>query len=82
MLDTGLTVNDLLFLGQGALLTLAITAIAVAGGTVLGVAFGVARSQLSPWLLLPLTVLLLHVHSWVAAWHLQCRCPAVVNDAV
>lgn len=58
MWDTALTLNDLLFLARGALVTLAITAVAVAGGTLLGVAFGVARAQLGRWWLLPLTVVL------------------------
>lgn len=58
MLDTALTLNDLLFLAQGALVTLALTAVAVTGGTLLGVAFGVARAQLGPWWLLPLTLVL------------------------
>lgn len=58
MFETALTFNDLLFLGRGALVTLAVTAVAVAGGTALGLLFGVLRAQASPWLLLPLTFLL------------------------
>lgn len=58
MPGTGLTLGDLLFLAQGALVTLAVTAVAVTGGTLLGVLFGVVRAQLSPWLLLPLIFLL------------------------
>lgn len=58
MFETGLTLVDLLFLAKGALMTLAVTAVAVTGGTVLGLLFGVVRSQISPWLLLPLTFLL------------------------
>lgn len=58
MLDTALTVNDLLFLARGALVTVAVTAIAVLGGTLLGLAFGVLRAQVSGWLLFPLVFLL------------------------
>ena len=58
MFDTGLTLNDLLFLAQGAAMTLAVTAVAVTGGTLLGLLFGVVRAQFSPWLLAPLTFLL------------------------
>lgn len=58
MLDTGLTLNDLLFLARGALVTLAVTAIAVAGGTLLGLLFGVLRAQSGSWLLWPLVFLL------------------------
>lgn len=46
MFDTGLSLNDMAFLARGAGVTLLITAISVAGGTVLGVLFGVARVQL------------------------------------
>ena len=46
MFETGLSLNDMTFLAKGAGVTLLITAISVAGGTVLGVIFGVARLQL------------------------------------
>lgn len=58
MFDTDLTLNDLLFLARGALMTLAVTAVAVTGGTILGVLFGVIRTQLSAWVLFPLIFLL------------------------
>lgn len=58
MFETALTLNDLMFLAKGAGLTLMITAIAVTGGTVLGIVFGTLRSQISPWLALPLTFVL------------------------
>jgi len=58
MFDTALTLNDLLFLGQGALITIAVTAISVLGGTVLGLVFGVLRAQVSAWFLFPLIFLL------------------------
>ncbi len=46
MLDTGLTLSDMGFLARGAGVTLLITAISVTAGTILGLAFGVARVQL------------------------------------
>jgi hydroxyproline transport system permease protein len=58
MFDTALTLNDLLFLAQGALITIAVTAIAVTGGTLLGLVFGVLRAQVSAWVLFPLIFLL------------------------
>ena len=58
MFDTALTFNDLLFLAQGALITIAVTAIAVLGGTLLGLVFGVLRAQVSAWILFPLIFLL------------------------
>ena len=54
MFDTALTGNDLLFLARGALVTLAVTAISVLGGTLLGLLFGVLRSNVSAWILFPL----------------------------
>ena len=58
MFDTALTFNDLLFLAQGALITIAVTAIAVLGGTLLGLVFGILRAQVSAWILFPLIFLL------------------------
>ncbi|MEX0970744.1 MAG: amino acid ABC transporter permease [Paracoccaceae bacterium] len=58
MFETGLTLNDLRFMGIGALITLQVTAFAVIGGTLLGLLFGIIRSQVSPWLTLPLVFLL------------------------
>jgi polar amino acid transport system permease protein len=58
MFSTGLSLNDLLFLAQGALVTISVTAIAVVGGTLLGVLFGVLRAQFSAWVLFPLIFLL------------------------
>jgi len=58
MFETALNLNDLAFMLKGAGITLAITAVAVAGGTALGVLFGVIRSQISPWMALPLTFVL------------------------
>lgn len=54
MFNTALTPNDLWFLAQGAGWTLLITAIAMAGGTLLGVIFGVTRAVLPGWTTLPL----------------------------
>lgn len=58
MLGTALTFADLLFLGKGALMTLAVTLIAVAAGTALGIVFGVVRVQAGPIWSAPLTLLL------------------------
>ena len=54
MFQTAVTPNDLWFLAQGAGWTLLITAIAMIGGTVLGVMFGVTRAVLPGWTTLPL----------------------------
>jgi His/Glu/Gln/Arg/opine family amino acid ABC transporter permease subunit len=58
MFNTALTLNDLWFLMQGAGWTLLITAIAIVGGTALGVVFGVTRAVLPGWTTLPLGFLL------------------------
>ena len=58
MFDTALTFNDLLFLAKGAGMTLAVTAVSVAAGTVLGVIFGVIRAQFGPYWSAPLTFVL------------------------
>ena len=55
MFDTALTLNDLLFLAKGAQMTLIVTAVSVAAGTVLGVLFGVIRTQFGPYWSMPLT---------------------------
>jgi len=54
MFQTNLSPNDLLFMAQGAGWTLLITAIAMLGGTLLGVVFGVTRAVLPGWTTLPL----------------------------
>ena len=54
MFHTNLSPNDLLFMAQGAGWTLLITAIAMFGGTLLGVIFGVTRAVLPGWMTLPL----------------------------
>ncbi len=54
MFHTNLSPNDLLFMAQGAGWTLLITAIAMLGGTILGVIFGVTRAVLPGWTTLPL----------------------------
>ena len=58
MFDTSLTLNDVWFMLKGAGVTLAVTAFAVTGGTVLGLLFGVIRSQVRPWITLPLIFVL------------------------
>ena len=40
MFDTALTLADLGFLAKGAAMTLAVTAVSVLAGTILGVVFG------------------------------------------
>ena len=57
MLSTSLTSNDILFMLQGALVTLELTAWAIFAGTLLGALVGVARAQL-PRATLPLAWLL------------------------
>lgn len=58
MFSTNLTLHDLGFLAQGALVTLAITAVAVGFGTALGVIFGVFKAHVSAWVAAPLTFVL------------------------
>ena len=58
MFHTALTLNDLLFLATGAGVTLAITAIAVLFGTVLGTVFGALKAQASALAMAPLTFVL------------------------
>jgi polar amino acid transport system permease protein len=58
MFDTGFTLNDLWFMLKGAGLTIAITFFAVTGGTLLGLAFGVLRAHIKPWMAAPLTFVL------------------------
>ena len=58
MFETALTLNDLLFLAKGAGMTLAVTGVSVAAGTVMGVIFGVIRAQFGPFWSAPLTFVL------------------------
>ncbi|RKF13570.1 amino acid ABC transporter permease [Roseovarius spongiae] len=58
MFETDFTFNDLLFMLQGAGVTLAITFFAVTGGTLMGLAFGVLRASVRPWMTLPLVFVL------------------------
>jgi polar amino acid transport system permease protein len=58
MFDTSLTLADLGFLAQGAAMTLAVTAVSVIAGTILGIVFGVIRNQAGPYWSIPLTFLL------------------------
>lgn len=58
MLDTALTLKDMGFLAQGAAMTLLVTAVSVAAGTVLGVVCGVIRVQAGPIWAAPLTFVL------------------------
>jgi His/Glu/Gln/Arg/opine family amino acid ABC transporter permease subunit len=58
MFETALSWNDLLFLAKGAGMTLAVTAVSVAAGTILGILFGVIRYQFNPYVTAPLTFIL------------------------
>ncbi|MGO4852093.1 amino acid ABC transporter permease [Phaeovulum sp. W22_SRMD_FR3] len=58
MFDTALTLNDLMFLAKGAGMTLAVTGVSVAAGTVMGIFFGVLRNQIGPYWAIPLTFVL------------------------
>lgn len=58
MFNTALSSSDLAFLAQGAGMTLAVTAVSVAAGTVLGVVFGIIRFQVGPYWAAPLTFVL------------------------
>lgn len=58
MFNTALSWSDLAFLAQGAGMTLAVTAVSVAAGTVLGVVFGIIRFQVGPYWAAPLTFVL------------------------
>ena len=58
MFDTALTSADLVFLAKGAGMTLLVTAISVVLGTILGVIFGVFRTQVGPVWAAPLTFVL------------------------
>jgi polar amino acid transport system permease protein len=58
VLDTALSFNDLLFLARGAAMTLLVTAVSVAAGTLMGVVFGVVRVQAGPLWAAPLTFVL------------------------
>lgn len=58
MFDTAVTLSDLAFLAQGAAMTLAVTFVSVFFGTVLGVFFGVIRTQLGPYWAAPQTFVL------------------------
>ena len=58
MFETSLTLTDLLFLAKGAAMTLAITAVSVAFGSLLGLAFGTLRAHVSALVAAPLTFVL------------------------
>ena len=58
MFATALSWSDLAFLAQGAAMTLAVTAVSVIAGTVLGIFFGIIRNQAGPYWSMPLTFLL------------------------
>ncbi|KQW72433.1 amino acid ABC transporter permease [Ensifer sp. Root127] len=57
MFSTDLTLNDLIFLSQGAWVTIQLTGLAMLIGTVLGTLFGFSRASF-PWATLPLAFVL------------------------
>ena len=58
MFDTALTSADFIFLAKGAGMTIVVTLIAVAAGTLMGILFGVFRYQVGAIWAAPLTFLL------------------------
>jgi His/Glu/Gln/Arg/opine family amino acid ABC transporter permease subunit len=58
MIKTAITLNDIWFLIQGTGWTLLITAVAMLGGTILGIVFGVIRAAYPAWLTSPLGFIL------------------------
>jgi hydroxyproline transport system permease protein len=54
LFETAVTLNDIWFLLQGAGWTLLITAVAMVGGTLLGLAFGIIRATSPRWVDWPL----------------------------
>lgn len=58
MFKTAITLNDIWFLIQGTGWTLLITAVAMLGGTILGIIFGVTRAAYPAWLTSPLGFIL------------------------
>jgi His/Glu/Gln/Arg/opine family amino acid ABC transporter permease subunit len=58
MFDTSMSLDDVIFLAQGAWMTILVTVISVFLGTVLGIFFGVLRYQIGPWWGAPITFLL------------------------
>ena len=58
MFETALSSADLIFLAKGAGITIFVTVISVAIGTVLGIFFGVLRMQLGPVVAAPITFIL------------------------
>lgn len=58
MFNTALSAADFAFLARGAGMTLVVTAISVALGTILGIVFGVFRLQVGPWWAAPVTFVL------------------------
>lgn len=58
MFDTSMSFDDVIFLAQGAWMTILVTVISVFLGTLLGIFFGVLRYQVGPWWGAPITFLL------------------------
>ena len=61
MFDTALTSADFIFLAKGAGMTIVVTLISVAVGTILGIIFGVFRYQVGALWAAPLTLSLIHI---------------------
>ena len=58
MFETSMTLADVALLAKGAGMTLLVTAISVALGTILGIFLGVLRMQVGPWWGAPITFFL------------------------
>ncbi len=58
MFHTSMSFDDLMFLAQGAWITILVTVISVFLGTLLGIFFGVLRYQVGPWWAAPVTFIL------------------------
>ena len=49
MFNTSMSFEDVMFLAQGAWITILVTIISVFLGTIFGIFFGVLRYQVGPW---------------------------------
>lgn len=58
MFNTSMSFDDVMFLAQGAWMTILVTVISVFLGTIFGIFFGVLRYQVGPWWGAPVTFVL------------------------